>query len=553
MATNKYLKNNEHEVVSRKDQYLVGRRHPSNMAALDLEPLDFSLLEGVLQDHPDIELLDRFELHGGEIEFVVSIKPETAEELQKKFGQAVSIEPNDDLEMFLEGPPSLFEMMGDPSLVEPLDTEEITINIAVKSKEGGSPVAGATVYLIGQLLFEKGITDDNGRVSLTLFGETLETIKGLYVKPFDTYWSLWVENPELKADQDNIASIKKLTENYPGFPGRETIGWGYQAMGLDTVAEGNQGQGIKIAIIDSGLQTEHEDLHAQGGFDFTDSDNPKESWRIDSVRHGSHVAGIIAGWHNARGIQGGAPKAEIHVYKVFPGGKLDSLIKSLDLCIKDEIDIVNLSLGSKRKSERLQQALQEAKENGVACIAAAGNSGKSVQYPAAFSEVLAVAAIGKFGTFPEDSYHHRQTGEHLSGDGQYFAGKFTCFGDEINVCAPGVAVVSSVPDKAFVAWDGTSMACPHVVGFAALTLANMANIRNLPRGSERVDALFAALKAGCNDIGLPKEYQGAGLLSAEKLGIAMSGPGQGEDTLKKLEDLLFEALSIARKQLNQTC
>ena len=126
-----------------------------------------------------------------------------------------------------------------------------------------------------------------------------------------------------------------------------------------------------------------------------------------------------------------------------------------------------------------------------------------MQYPASSPNVLAVAAIGRLGEFPLDSYH-AQTVQGMGGPDGYFSPRFTCFGPEIAVCAPGVAILSSVPPNDFAVWDGTSMAAPHVTGLAALVLAHHPDFAGpfKARNVQRVQRLFQILKASARPIGL---------------------------------------------------
>jgi subtilisin family serine protease len=115
---------------------------------------------------------------------------------------------------------------------------------------------------------------------------------------------------------------------------------------------------------------------------------------------------------------------------------------------------------------------------------------------------LAVAAIGKLGEFPLDSYHAQTIGA-VDGAG-FFSPKFTCYGPEITVCAPGVAILSSVPPNNYAVWDGTSMAAAHVTGLAALVLAHHPDFQGLfkARNAARVDRLFQILRASAHPLNL---------------------------------------------------
>jgi subtilisin len=120
-----------------------------------------------------------------------------------------------------------------------------------------------------------------------------------------------------------------------------------------------------------------------------------------------------------------------------------------------------MSLGSAATSDLMLQKLAQAKQAGIACIVAAGNTGGDVQFPGSSPDVLTVAAIGKIGEFPPDSMHAQNVPADQPPDKGYFAAKFSCHGPKVDVCAPGVVIVSSVPANGYAAWDGTSMAAPH--------------------------------------------------------------------------------------------
>ena len=122
--------------------------------------------------------------------------------------------------------------------------------------------------------------------------------------------------------------------------------------------------------------------------------NPAD-WE-DKNGHGTHCAGVITARSTDQvAFRGFAPDAEIHVFKIFPGGQFSNLLDALDECMALDVDIVNLSLGSDQVSQAVEQKLEEAVLDGVACIVAAGNSGGPLQYPASSPNVLAVSAIGR--------------------------------------------------------------------------------------------------------------------------------------------------------------
>jgi subtilisin len=177
------------------------------------------------------------------------------------------------------------------------------------------------------------------------------------------------------------------------------------------------------------------------------------------------------------------------------------LFAALDQCIADQIDIVALDVGTRHPSWLVARKIEEARQAGIAVIAAAGSNAGPVNFPATLPTVLAVAAIGKLGTFPPDSYHATQFTGPPSPEG-YFAARFSAFGPEIDLCAPGVAVVSTLPPDNLGALDGTVVAVPQVAALAALVLAHHPDFRTAfqLRSAARVDRLFDILRASCQPL-----------------------------------------------------
>lgn len=544
-------KKDKYEIESRKEQYVVTIRRKDVLKPQSDEMGLFSeiskLFEAKSEEFHFVRALGSMDDPTG---FVVEMSPEGREELAKKYGDRILIDPDFELKMF-----SIEEDMeaglGVPDLtgVIPAEAEaESTYNIIVMGEPTEVPVAGAIVYLSGSIGFNKGLTDQEGRVTLSLYGETEKDIEVLYVKPLDTYWNRWINHPAIRVGEDNVVKLKVIEEVSSG---TETYTWGQRAMGLDKIPKDKlpTGRGIKVAVIDSGIFVDHEDLEAAGGRNLTATGDPATAWKEDIVGHGTHVSGTIAALCNSKVIFGMAPNVTLYSLRIFPGGKLSSLIAALMWCIENEIDVVNLSLGSPNPAAALEQKIQEAHARGVACIAAAGNDKGPVNYPAKFDKVLAVAAIGKVGTYPSDSRHARHAPKTVPESG-YFNAAFTSHGKEIDVCAPGVAIVSTVNSgaNAYAAWDGTSMACPSVAGLAAQALGVRPDLRKLARGGERVNRLFEAIKESAEPIaGIGEEFQGAGLPNAPKLLISPE-PVVNDGPLQQLMELLEKALKIAQAQ-----
>ena len=507
----------QRQVRQRKGQFLIAPRRQPGMQMMSLMPMQFAAVEQALRDSPDIEIIDRV----GPKEGVATLG--TMGALGAGFQQPASVlvarmDENRANTLMLQSQGQLIVERDQPlhlldvnyAQLEMVSCSLPSAGAAFKADflvlGNGKPVKDAEVYLFGSLLPATGVTDANGKVSLTLFGESAGTLRRLYVKPKMDFWSFYQEQPDVSDSELNAVGLRALSE-WPAlanFPQQQALGWGQRAMRLDQLPPHYRGQGIKIAIIDSGAANSHDDLKKiTRGYDVINKAHSTSTWNIDTIAHGSHCAGVIAGADSQSGIRGFAPDAEVHACKLFPGGQVSQLIDALEYCIEKQIDVVNLSLGGAEPSEALEQQIQRARQAGVACIVAAGNSGGAVQYPASSPNVLAVAAIGRMNEFPSDSYHTQTLTQHVDANG-YFSARFSCYGPEIAVCAPGVAITSSVPDNNFAAWDGTSMAAPHVTGLAALVLAHHPDFQSsgMVRTAERVERLFQIIKMSCRPVQL---------------------------------------------------
>ena len=413
----------------------------------------------------------------------------------------------------------------------------------------GGPVANATVYLYGSGIPAQGRTDASGRVTLSLLNESDSTLRALYVNPESDVWSMWVDRPALISGVVNTVTLVPLDQQFPGFPAHQLTGWGQQAMGLDRVPRTLDGRGVRVGVVDSGAAAAtHPDLRAiRQGLDVTTIPASPTGWDQDTIAHGSHCSGIIAGADNGSGIRGFAPAATMFEARIFPGGRLSSLLDALDYCIDQQMDVVNMSLGTGGTSQIVLEKLAQARQEGVACIVAAGNSGDAVQFPGTSPDVLTVAAIGQDGQFPASSYHAKQRWSGGREDQGFFSAQFSCHGPEVDVCGPGVAIVSSVPAAGFAAWDGTSMATPHVTGLAALVLAHhpdFATPAYKVRSAAKVDRLFEILRGSARpfSFGDPSR-SGAGLPDAVRAlaldggAPAVSTPGGTQAVRQLLEQL----------------
>ncbi|MBU5437607.1 S8 family serine peptidase [Tissierella sp. MSJ-40] len=248
-------------------------------------------------------------------------------------------------------------------------------------------------------------------------------------------------NPNIKTIEPNI-----MFEAYA-----QTIPWGIsKVQATNAHQNGHTGNGIKVAVLDSGIDANHEDLNVRGGYSVF-NDSPY----YDGNGHGTHVAGTIAALNNSVGVVGVAYDAELYAVKVLNSqgsGSLSGIAKGLEWAIQNNMNIINMSLGSSQPSDILKQWCDLAYNSGILVVAAAGNSGNSsgtgdtVGYPAKYASVMAVAST--------DSNDRRAS--------------TSSTGPTVEISAPGVSIYSTIPNNRYGNMSGTSMASPHVAGAAAL-------------------------------------------------------------------------------------
>ena len=532
----------EHAVGTRETQYIIGPRVvPGSLTPLAAPAVLSNVLEK-FKELPGYKEVRRLKPRGvglfaagggGAAEIAVaSTPPELGQELEaaSRAGAPFVAERNRVLNHHGLAPARAGGV--DPAAAAALpgsfELGQIAFDLRVVGADQ-QPLEGAQITLTGRRFTGEGVTDRDGRATVTVFGERLSTILSLYVKPMANHWDRYIERPQLDGSALNTIALQPLSATFPNFPAQPMLGWGQELMGLGQIPAHLSGQGAKIAIIDSGCDNAHPLLsHVKNGMDLTNGGDTS-SWTRDQIAHGTHCAGVIAGSASAgQGVRGFAPGAEVHIFKVFPGGRFSSLIDALDICIERQIDVVNCSLGSGEHSELVQNKIEEARQRGVACVVAAGNSSGPVQFPATLPTVLSVSALGQQQRFPADSQHARTALAELIGLNGVFPARFSCFGPQIRVSGPGVAIVSTVPGGGYAAWDGTSMAAPHITGLAALVLAHHPAFQQpalRARTAARVDSLFQLLVAACAPLVADPARGGAGMpLAARALGAAAAAP-----------------------------
>lgn len=260
--------------------------------------------------------------------------------------------------------------------------------------------------------------------------------------------------------------------------------------------EAQKGAGVRIAVIDSGCDINHESLknNIAGVRNFTDEDKKNPNIVVDRVGHGTHVIGTICA--NGSNVTGVAPDAQIYVLKAINRtgtGKLSWVVNAIKYAIELKVDIISMSLGISENSVKLEKAIKEAVNNNIAVVCAAGNEGDGnsdsfeYSYPAAYIDVISVGAVDKKGV----------------------PAKFTNSNTTIDLVAPGVDILSTYPNNQFAVLSGTSMATPHVTGSLAL-LKNWS--RNEFQRDLSQEELYAQLIKHTKVLEYSRTIQGNGLI-----------------------------------------
>jgi Subtilase family len=263
------------------------------------------------------------------------------------------------------------------------------------------------------------------------------------------------------------------------------IGWGADLIKAPEVwAKGYTGQGVVVAVLDTGVDHNHLDLNANiwtnnreipdngidddangyiddfYGWNFTDNNNNT----LDVYGHGTHVAGTIAAVNNDFGVTGIAYNAKIMSVKVLGDdnkGTYAAITQGVYYAVNNGAKVINMSIAGTVGDAGLEAALQYANSQGVIVVMAAGNSGDSTPlYPAYYANNwgLAVGAV--------DSKNNLANFSNRAGTDSKMA----------YVTAPGVTVYSTLPNGTYGFYNGTSMSAPHVAALAALILSANGNL-----------------------------------------------------------------------------
>lgn len=263
---------------------------------------------------------------------------------------------------------------------------------------------------------------------------------------------------------------------------------------------------ISIAVIDHGTEYSHQDLQARytttKGYDFLDGDTDPIPGST-SENHGTHCSGVAAATiNNGLGIAG---VSNSHLYSLRVGNattlNTPACVNAIQWCADNNINIVSMSWGNTVLVAEIDNVCRHADSAGCLLISATGNAGTTpMNYPAKLSQVMAVGAI--------DSANQRA--------------QFSNYGAEMELVAPGVNIISTIPFGQYQAgWQGTSEACPQVSGAAALVWSANQTLTN-----HEVRAILDSTAADLGTAGWD-QYYGYGkpnVYAAVQKALEMSGP-----------------------------
>ncbi|WP_052697454.1 S8 family serine peptidase [Methanoculleus bourgensis] len=303
--------------------------------------------------------------------------------------------------------------------------------------------------------------------------------------------------------------------------------WGPGGIGADYAWSIERGESsVIIAVIDTGVDYTHPDMgnYITGGYDWINNDDDP----MDDHGHGTHCAGIAAAVsNNALGVAG-ISQSGIMAEKVldFKGSGTSSLTAAAIRHAADNgADVISMSLGAAEPSRIVEEACRYAWEKGCILVAASGNGGANlINYPAAYDIVIAVGSVGKTG----------------------LRSPFSNYGTNLELVAPGESILSTTPGNTYGLRSGTSMACPHVAGVAALLLSRypgMSNLEVRKRLTETADDLgspgkdpqygyglvnvFAALGGG-EAVPPTIESDAEAIVRGENITLTLTGEGYRE-------------------------
>lgn len=282
----------------------------------------------------------------------------------------------------------------------------------------------------------------------------------------------------------------------------------YFLCGRNTPRKPVQRGKVKVAVLDSGIDM-HDEFYTRQWVDFSDTVNGYKP--TDNNGHGTMVAGPIAARISGFGMEGIASGAELYSVKILDKeneASVSTVVKAIEWCIQNDMDVINMSFGMDSYSEILADAVKKAYNNDILMVAAAGNDVKQMQYPARFSEVLSVGSINS----------KLETSEFSDNS-------------QTDLAAPGEDVQSTGFLGSYTKVSGTSLAAAHVTGVAAAVKSADTSLT--------ASQLMEVLKGSAVSLGADGKlvnYENAVALAREKENLPVTKSDVAEITQEKAED-----------------
>ncbi|PAB56894.1 S8 family peptidase [Anaeromicrobium sediminis] len=304
---------------------------------------------------------------------------------------------------------------------------------------------------------------------------------------------------------DKLEQVIDIDANDPGSKSQLAVAYTKSNLVWDEI---DQKRDINVAIIDTGIDYNHPDLKNRVkvdlGYDFV-NDDPDP---MDDNGHGTHVAGIIAAEKdNNEGIVGIVGDLDVNIIPIKAldkdgSGDIGVIAQAIEYAVDKGAHIINLSLGGPQENEEIKEAIEYAMDKGVFVIAAAGNDSRNCDryVPAGLDGVYTVAASNLINK----------------------KANFSNYGKSVDIAAPGVKILSTVPNGGYEAWDGTSMATPVVTGVVAMLMTENPDID--------INEIKDILSKSSKDImqsGIDP-FTGTGLIDAQRAFELLTGNELGE-------------------------
>lgn len=226
-----------------------------------------------------------------------------------------------------------------------------------------------------------------------------------------------------------------------------------QVLGIPETWTESQGEGVKVAILDTVGATGHPDLGGQIVCELC-RDFTVDGLEDKGTFHGVFCSGLVGAREDQKGIIGVAPKCSLILVRALDnsgGGSLEGVRSALRYCLQIRPDVVSMSLGMTDPDPEIESVIRELYALNIPCIVAAGNDGRldSVNYPAKYPETICVGAVDKDGRIAH----------------------FSSRGETVDILAPGCQIYSLYGKDSYSRMSGTSMATPIVAGIVALLIA----------------------------------------------------------------------------------